>query len=201
MKIPILTAVIFQLITTFSAAQVMVPQTSVIKTPYGNVNNTTWRIVGHPYNFGQNVDPYVLTIKGKFTVVMKSDSVFTDKLNLTLTDSVNSLIINRSKRYGGDIIIHPEDTKQVRQVYNGKIYTGIPSDSCWLFKIIPGAINCYAPFPTENSDFVIAVQKGDGPILPMTKDNLNEMIDDPILRKTIQNGKLYRAVWKYNGSR
>ncbi len=186
-----------------AVAQMMVPHTRVINTPYGKVNQTTWTNVGQPYYFfGQKTaTPFPPYYKGNFTVVTSSDSVFTDKLNLILSDSINSVVIERRAKKGGDIVYKPAETKQLQQVFNGKLYTGIPADTCWLFKVIPGVINSYAPFPTDSGDFVIAVQKGDGPIVPMTKENLYEMIDDPKLRKTIDKGKLYQAVWKYNGSK
>lgn len=186
-----------------SAQTIMVPHTRVINTPYGKVNQTTWINTGQPYYyFGQkNAIVFPLNYKGNFTVVTASDSVFTDKVNLILDDSINTAVVERRSKKGGDIVFKPAETKQLQQVFNGKMYTGIPADTCWLFKVIPGNINSYAPFPTDSGDFVIAVQKGDGPIVPMTKENLYEMIDDPKLRKAIDKGKLYHAVWKYNGSK
>lgn len=132
--------------------------------------------------------------------MMKSDSLFSGKMNLTF-DSINTLFLERREKKGRDLIIKPSDTKQIQHANNGKMYIGIPADSCWLFKTIPGLINSYAPLPWANTEYIIAVQKGDGPIVPMTKENLYKMIDDPKLRKTIEKGKLYQAVWKYNGSK
>ena len=100
---------------------------------------------------------------------------------------------------GGDKVIKPKDTKQIMQMYDGKLMVGIPADTCWLFKVDEGDISIYAPFPTGDNNYYTAIQKVDGPILPLTKENLKNMVgNDPRLIELIDKGKVFQAIWKYN---
>lgn len=188
------------LLTIFSSqAQVMVPTT--IRTPYGNVESTRLSMTsgGLPFNGQQSLGG---PVRARMTVALVSDSIFNDIILFDyLTDSISSITVPRNDKRGGDYVIYPKDTKLVSQLFNGKNITGVPADSCWLFKMVSGPISSYAEFPTDNSVYFIAIQKGDGPILEMTKENLGEMVgDDPKLLKLIDKGKLVKAVWKYNNS-
>lgn len=183
-------------------AQIMIPNTTTrtIQTPYGptQLSQTMWTSY-YPNYGGSQVVPYVG--KTNMSVVLKSDSVFNERMFFNVADSIHSLTLDRKEKKGGDILVRPEDTKQISQVYDGKLMVGIPTDTCWLFKVTPGDINAYAPFPTNFQEFYTAIQKGDGPIMKLNKENLKEMVSDqPKLFKLIDKGKLGRAIWKYNGS-
>jgi hypothetical protein len=85
-------------------------------------------------------------------------------------------------------------------------YKGIAKDSCWMFKAISGNINAYSMLSQpDGSQFnpytLVAVQKGDGPIVKLTPDNLTQMVeqDDKAL-DYIKNKKYYKAIKKYNSN-
>ncbi|HEY8934854.1 MAG TPA: hypothetical protein VIM65_06515, partial [Cyclobacteriaceae bacterium] len=61
-------------------------------------------------------------------------------------------------------------------------------------------VNCYSYIPEDYLSDIIAIQSGDGPILPLTKENLSLMMvtDDPQIIKLIDKGKLIQAIMRYN---
>jgi hypothetical protein len=70
----------------------------------------------------------------------------------------------------------------------------------WLFKSESGRINAYSFLAEKGMDYLIAIQQGDeGPIVPLTKDNLLPMVgNDARLIKLVEKGKLMKAVQIFN---
>lgn len=83
-------------------------------------------------------------------------------------------------------------------------YKGIPVDSCWMFKTMSGSINAYSVFSQPDSFGYIApplmaIQKGDGPIVKLTPENLKPMVgQDADALENIQKKDYYKAIKKYN---
>ena len=73
--------------------------------------------------------------------------------------------------------ILPNMTKSVSQISANyeEIMKGSPADSCWLFKVLPGAVNVYSFLPA-NYDLHIGyfkmLQKGDGEMVSFNESNL-----------------------------
>ena len=174
----------------------MVPVTTTIRTPYGNVPHTYY--VGSPrmHNFSGQVNA---SLKYKFTIVLKNDSTITVRTRIDHSGATHTLSVKHKDRF--EQMISPADTKEIFRydVENRKI-SGIPADSCWLFKTKPGKINCYSFLSEMGMAYVIAIQLGDdGPIVPLTKENLIPMVgNDPKLLKYIEKGKLRKAVETFN---
>lgn len=92
---------------------------------------------------------------------------------------------------------------------------GLPTDSCWMVKVMSGPINVYAKSgnylavvstplignpkldfaPTE----VLGIQFNDGPIQKLSKENISKMIADNAKATELADKKgLYEAVKRYN---
>lgn len=192
--------------------QQFIPTTRTIQTPVGPAKIVDHHIIGAPHYFGgvkkpsksqsaysgHVAYPFILG-KIDMTVVLQSDSVFNGRLLFKVYDSVHSLTLERKKKEGGNRIYVPKDTKQISQLYKGRLIVGIPADSCWLFKVDEGKISSYAPFPTDVIEYYTAIQKNGEPILPLTIENLKDMIgDNSKLIKLVDKGKVSQAIWKYN---
>lgn len=98
--------------------------------------------------------------------------------------------------------IFPNQTKSIiRMDQNSEEYTGTASDSCWLFKAITGKINAYSPVADESltADFLIFIQLADGPLLPLTDENLATMVkENEKAYGFLQKKKYRRAIEVYN---
>src|SRR5690606_32112189 len=68
-------------------AQGMIPVTTQIKTPYGNVPHTYYVPTGMGYYYTRGNVSY----KYEFTVVLKNDETLTFKSKIYLNDSIHSL--------------------------------------------------------------------------------------------------------------
>jgi hypothetical protein len=176
-------------------AQMMIPITTTTRTPYGSFKTTTWTPTGHQY-FGNSQ----ISIKYPFTVTMKNDSVFTAKTRIRFEKDTHSIVVK--DRAKDKQIIHPSETKEIYRIReNGKKMTGIPADSCWLFRCKEGKINAYSFLAEEGMTYATAIQKGDeGPIVPLTKANLLKMVgeEDPKVLRIIKENRLVRAIEVYN---
>ena len=140
-----------------------------------------------------------ISVKYPFTVELKNDSTFTVKTRIEHTDATHALTVKDGNRK--KVNISPSDTKAIFRIRadGWKIY-GIPADSCWLFLSEPGYINSYSFLAEPGMSYVIAIQDGeDGPIVPLTKDNLLPILgNDPKILKLIDKGKLVKAVELFN---
>jgi len=101
--------------------------------------------------------------------------------------------------------IYPDQTTQIyRTNYSGKKIIGISKDSCWMFKIISGAINVYSYLseesgPTFQESTIIGIQSGDGPILKYSAENLKQMVgNDPEALESVDSKDYLNAIRKYN---
>src|SRR5690606_23534118 len=113
-------------------AQTFTPVTTQIKTPFGNVPHTYYAPTGMGYYYTRGNISY----KYEFTVVLKNDEKLTFKSKISLNDSIHSLTY---KNEGQKRKIHPQETTEVfRYTTDKKKIAGIPTDSCWLFKVVEG---------------------------------------------------------------
>jgi hypothetical protein len=175
------------------------PVTTTIKTPYGNVPHTYYvPSIHHHYNYGQGD----ISARHEFTVVLTNDSTFKTmtKINLTEKGKDNSITVKgKVKKEKREIF--PKDTKYISRVSpEGRIYTGVPADSCWLFKTVQGEINGYSFLAEASETLVFAIQQGnDGAIVPLTKENLLPMVESEARSSELaQKGKLHKALLRYN---
>ena len=179
--------------STKSHAQSFTPIRTQINTPYGNIPHTYYAPtgMGHYYNRGS------ISYKYEFTVVLKNDEKLTFKSKINLNDSIHSLTY---KNDGQKRKILPQETSEVfRFTTDGERITGIPIDSCWLFRVVEGRINGYSFLATEGAEYLTAFQVGDGEILPLTKENLMPVVmDDPKRVKWVEKGKLRKALVDFN---
>ena len=173
-------------------AQPFTPITTQIRTPYGNVPHTYYvPSVYRYYNLGG------ISQKYEFTVVLTNEEELTFKAAIKLSDSIHSLTY---KKRGAKRVITPQETREVfRLTSDGKKITGIPTDSCWLFKVVEGRINGYSYLASESAEYLSAFQVGDGEILSLTKENLLPIVkDDPKRVKWVEKGRLGKAIVHYN---
>ena len=186
------TLVLFVIMKSVNAQYVPVPST--IKTPYGNVGTTTYRYVPMYYGTGP------ASVKYTFTIELDGDSTLTAKTRIDVSEKQHSMQVKTEK---GKKTVFPSGTKQIyRLTAEGKMLTGQPADSCWLFKSVSGKINAYSHLAEEGYTYIIAIQNGDGaPIVPLTRKNLEAMIGtphEPRIMKLIEKGKLAKALEMYN---
>ena len=172
----------------------MMPVTTTMQTPYGKVPYTYY-VPSPQYFYGQAN----ISLKYKFTVVLADDSTFTARTKIDFTSDTHSLTVRGANRQKQKI--YPFYTKEIFRIdENGRKISGVPSDSCWLFKCHEGKINAYSFLAEKGMAYVIAIQQGDdGPIVPLTKNNLLPMVgNDPKIVKLVEKGKLVRAVQTVN---
>lgn len=138
------------------------------------------------------------SVKYPFTIVFSSDSIVQVKAKINVSEK-NHFIkakINKQK-----VVIKPKDTKEIYRIDDtGLKISGMPTDSCWLFLAVKGKINGYSYLAEKGSSSLIAIQKGEGaPILPLNKDNLEEMVaENPEALKFAQKKKLEKAITTFN---
>lgn len=173
------------------------PRTSTIRTPYGNQTITTYQQTPM-YYYGHRQ----ASVKHKFTIMFKGDSSLTANTRIDISDKQHTL---RIKTAAGKKTVLPSNTKELYRVTaTGKKLTGIPADTCWLFKVAEGRINGYSHLAEEGYEYVIAIQDGsDSPIIPLTRKNLEVMTgetSDSKLKKLIDKNNLTAAVALYNKS-
>jgi hypothetical protein len=77
--------------------------------------------------------------------------------------------------------IYPEETSGIIQFNDSGNLTGIPTDSCWLFKVISGKISAYSKIPKAKglkNDMIVASQVGNGPV-----DKFYPLVLYPIIKE------------------
>lgn len=171
----------------------MIPVTSTIRTPYGNVKHTTYTPAPyHHYGGGGSIK-----FKQKFEIKFFGDSTVTAMTKIKYEDKYAYLMLKDANGKKQKFI--PRKTVGIKLISEDGDITGIPADSCWLFKVVKGKINGYAPEP-ETGIGLSAIQKGeDGSIMLLTKSNLMPMIagDEKAIKLATKN-KLVKAVEEYN---
>lgn len=192
MKIGVLPFLFF--CATPGLAQVNV---STIQTPYGNATVHTYR----PQHYGNYSSGFNRNwgYKHKFFVDMKDGRQLMVYNIIDRSDSIAKLVLVNET---DSIVIRPADTKLiVTMVYRtNERLEGIPADTTWLFQTVKGKINGYSPL-AEKNEYVFAIQKGDdGPIVPLTKANLVDLVGttDPKILKLIEKEKFVNAIKTYN---
>ncbi|MBB6111128.1 hypothetical protein SAMN05421821_110147 [Mucilaginibacter lappiensis] len=150
---------------------------------------------------------YLVTMKDSSQIFVHS-KIYSDtarhKTYLIFVDkSYSKRDTNRSKK------IYVSQTLSIARNLGGngspdEWYKGMAKDSCWMFKAISGFINAYSMLSqTDNSNFdaftLVAIQKGDGPVIKLTADNLKLMVgQDVYALENIQKKNYYKAIKKYN---
>lgn len=104
--------------------------------------------------------------------------------------------------------IYPFQTKIISRIDDtpgAPAITGLPTDSCWMFKIISGAINVYSLLSVEDDEqifdpsSIVGIQLNDGPIVKYNADNLKPMVgQDTKALELIGDKNLYRAIKRFN---
>jgi hypothetical protein len=183
----------FLVLSASSLAQFMIPQTTTIRTPYGNVNHTTYTRMPM-YNYGTNGP---ISNKYEFYIVFKDSSEQVTRARI-LMDSINTITIKEQKN---EQVVKPAETNELYRILpNGMRFSGQPADSCWLFLCYKGKINAYSNLAEEDLTYAIAIQKGEGPIVALTATELEKMIDsdDPKMAKLLKRRKFVQVIKAYN---
>lgn len=170
-----------------------IPVPSTIKTPYGNVPYTTYVYNRMNYYHGMGN----ISAKYEFKAILKNGEQKVFKSRINLEDTIHSLTY---KEDGIKKKLTPKETVEIfRYSFSGKKIAGIPTDSCWLFKVLEGKINGYSFLSEESTTYLSAFQEEDGEILPLTKDNVMFYVgDDPRRIKWIEKGNYVKAILDYN---
>lgn len=171
----------------------MIPQTTTIRTPYGNVNHTTCTRMPM-YNYGATGP---ISNKYDFYIVFKDSTQEVTRTRISL-DSINTVTIKEKK---DERVVKPSETKELYRILpNGMRFSGQPADSCWLFLCYKGKINAYSNLAEEDLTYAIAIQKGTDPIVPLTATELEKMIDsnDPKMDKLLKRRKYSQVIKAYN---
>lgn len=169
-------------------------QFTTIRTPYGGAT-----VPNHNYSYMMNNSYGSYNPKREFTIVLKGDTTIERKTRINTELKPQSLSVKMAKKKR---IIVPADTKEIFWVTpQGWKATGIPADSCWLFRVADGKINAFSNVPVQGAEYAIAIQSGnDGAIVPLSVENLKGMtaeIDDPEFRKLLTKKKASAALVRY----
>jgi hypothetical protein len=128
---------------------------------------------------------------------------------ITLRDSTSMIVQGKIDCHGKNYYLAVDDATMFRsfparetlslQRLDISSEPGIANDSCWLFKK-RGKINTYSVLTESDPRFIIAIQDSDGPILPLSKENLMPMMERPsaYVTQLIAQKKLHDAVIEYN---
>jgi hypothetical protein len=93
-----------------------------------------------------------------FTVVLINDSIIKDKGRINIYDSVHSITF---KEKGKKETYKPSDTKELFRITpDGMKISGVPNDSCWLFKTEIGKVNLFSCIAEPNTEMITAMQVG-----------------------------------------
>jgi hypothetical protein len=144
--------------------------------------------------------------------------IFTNGKDTTLKARINPKSPHNLLSYGGlfkkdgALQVFPSETQAlVRLDYPQESgdsildveYPGLPSDSCWLFKLDTGQINTYSSsaegaFPYTDTT-LLYIQKGGGPILSFTRVRLADMVKDcPRCVRVLSEARVEKAINLYN---
>jgi hypothetical protein len=177
-------------------AQFAIPQTTKINTPYGPASITTYTYTHQPFYPGGGIP---VKTKYALTAILKDSTTLESYTSIDFDEKQGSIVFKNKKEKS---TVTPNQTIELfRTNSEGRKYIGIPADSCWLFLCTKGKINTYSNLPELNIKFAIAVQKGDGLILPITKQNLIEMVGDHKKALALIEKKQYiKAVKAFNSN-
>jgi hypothetical protein len=171
-----------------------VPRVHNINTPYGPAKFTTYSYQSMPMmNFSQGGP---VSRKYQFYLIMKDGRSLVTKDRINFQDSINSITVKGETK----LLVKPTETVEIfRMLPEGIKFIGIPTDSCWLFKSSTGKINTYSMLAEQDMSYAVAIQKGTGDIVKLTKENLLELTaDKPELIPLIEKKKYLKAIQLYN---
>ena len=147
--------------------------------------------------FTNNKLTFALVMKDSVTKEIKS-KIYID----TFQRKTYIVAVDKSFREGDarrEKRIYPADAKGIsitRGTYEGTFEPKLTTDSCWMFRVIDGQINVYS-----NALAIVAIQKGDAPLQPFSKANLQAMVqDDPKAVKFFDKKDYLKAINKYNNN-
>jgi hypothetical protein len=97
---------VFIIVITRGSAQMMIPVTTTIRTPQGNVPYTTYRYIPGPvYNY---YNPANISSRHKFTIELKNDSIIVSPTKIRIDDKHQNYLKVKIKKQ--ERIIRPSDT-------------------------------------------------------------------------------------------
>jgi hypothetical protein len=97
--------------------------------------------------------------------------------------------------------IRPNETLSITYLpKKGEPMVGMPTDSCWIFKLVEGAVNLYAVTPQPLDQFVIYVESSsDNLFLTATKANFRKLLkNDQGIAVDINTQQFRSAVRRHN---
>ncbi|MBB5637618.1 hypothetical protein HDE68_003533 [Pedobacter cryoconitis] len=105
--------------------------------------------------------------------------------------------------------IYPDQTisisrPEIRKAFTRAVHiNGVPTDSCWMFKMITGPISAYSFLsdsePNFNPATIVAIQLNDGPIVKLNEENLEAIVGrDKDALEIVKKNRFYSAIRKYN---
>ncbi len=165
----------------------------------------------HASNWFANFDDlsnneYDFTIKLKDTVIKAHSRIYVDaplhKAFLVYEDLSVSKKDPRRK-----LKVYPDQTTIVSRVEptTNQVVTGMPTDSCWLFKVVSGKINLYSQLSQTkglSTQYIKAYQIGEGPVMKLDSTALSQLVkSDQKAYDLVGKNDFYKAVIKYNGGK
>jgi len=180
-------------LTVSLQAQYM-PIRSTMSTPRGNIPTMNYVRMPNYYNPNAKVKSSDIDYK----ITFKNDS---SVRVLSMIETKNKIHCIRYKRNGEKKVIYPSDTKNVSCTgLDGVRYSGIPTDTCWLFLSRVGKITLYNYLPGKDYKSTAALQADSGPIVRFCKENVKSMVQqDPEAMKFVEKDQLFKAIQKFNG--
>jgi hypothetical protein len=151
------------------------------------------------WNAGKSGSKLPRYFEDEFKITLKNDSIVSGKCSFDARGSIHT--ITTVIKNGNPTTYRPTDTKQVMVGKGRDVIVGYASDSTWLFNFIKGKINGYArlPMPMEDFTYIRFIQKGDGPILKLTLENLKPMVsDNKKVMAEVERLKLWQSIKAYN---
>lgn len=103
--------------------------------------------------------------------------VLEDEGRINIYDSVHSIIF---KEKGIKQTYKLSETKELFRITpDGMKMSGIPNDTCWLFKTEVGKVNLFSCIAEPNTDLITAMQIGnDAPIEKLDKREVIDLVKE-----------------------
>jgi hypothetical protein len=156
--------------------------------------------VAVPFKINGPYAPPIKDMKSRpysFFVLLKDNTSFTANTKIDIDGKVHTItaMIN-----GLPTLIKPAATRSLsRHTSEGRQLLGIAADSCWLFQVIKGRINAYYFLSEQSAINISHIQKGTGPIVPFSPDNLKAMTEfDAEVDELIFRQKYVKAITIFN---
>ena len=154
---------------------------------------------------------YMTNQKYKFSVLLKDSTVREIKSKIYMDTTLHkSYLTYDDKTIEGskkerEKRIYSTETLNISRKENGSVFTGMATDSCWLFKVVAGKINAYSPLSETydiDSFYLRAYQLGNGPIQKIDSASLAPILaKSPKALKAFKKKDYYKAIDKYNSDK